>query len=279
MTKAIQILSKNLTGKENILIKETKSQAIKILDSYLFSKNIKNVNFNKISSILTNRVSQIVLTNNNYEKLLSNYDNFNWVIEIKFLPGVTDNIANTANEITTDNITSYKKNLTIGSSNIYLVKGKRERADKIAKKESNPLIHRIIIRSYQKYLNDFKNNKFFGVGNKNYRIATCNEIKKNNKYICTTHPHQIYFEFLSEHGMIGTLIILSIFYKLIFSKILSTIRDNNYIKIGSLIYLIFIFTPIIPSGAFFSDYVLILFAINLGIFYASDKQLNIFKKN
>ena len=32
MTKAIQILSKNLTGKENILIKETKSQAIKILD-------------------------------------------------------------------------------------------------------------------------------------------------------------------------------------------------------------------------------------------------------
>ena len=30
MTKAIQILSKNLTGKENILIKETNSQSIKI---------------------------------------------------------------------------------------------------------------------------------------------------------------------------------------------------------------------------------------------------------
>jgi len=124
----------------------------------------------------------------------------------------------------------------------------------------------------------FKNNKLFGVGNKNYRIATCNETKKNNKYICSTHPHQIYFEFLSEHGIIGTLIILSIFYKLIFSKILNTIRDNNYIKIGSLIYLIIVFTPIIPSGAFFTDYVLILFAINLAIFYASDKQLNIFKK-
>ena len=52
MNKAIQILSKNLTGKENILIKETNSQTIKILDSYLFSQNIKNVNFNKISSIL-----------------------------------------------------------------------------------------------------------------------------------------------------------------------------------------------------------------------------------
>ena len=124
----------------------------------------------------------------------------------------------------------------------------------------------------------FKNNKLFGVGNKNYRIATCNETKKNNKYICTTHPHQIYIEFLSEHGLIGTLIILLIFYKLIFSKILSTIREKNYIKIGSLIYLILVFTPIIPSGAFFTDHVLTLFAINLGIFYASDKQLNIFKK-
>ena len=160
MTKAIQILSKNLTGKENILIKETKSQAIKILDSYLFSQNIKNVNFNKISSILTNRVSQIVLTNNNYEKLLSNYGNFNWVIEIKFLPGVTDNIANTATEMIGDNITSYKKNFTVGSSNIYLIRGNKDIAEKIAKKESNPLIHSIRIISYQRYLNDFKNNKF-----------------------------------------------------------------------------------------------------------------------
>ena len=131
---------------------------------------------------------------------------------------------------------------------------------------------------YESGFEVFKDNKLVGVGNKNYRIATCNEIKKNDKYICTTHPHQIYFEFLSEHGLIGTLIILSIFYKLIFSKTLSTIREKNYIKIGSLIYLILVFTPIIPSGAFFTDHVLTLFAINLAIFYASDKRLNIFKK-
>ena len=124
----------------------------------------------------------------------------------------------------------------------------------------------------------FKNNKLFGVGNKNYRIETCNEIKKNDRYICTTHPHQIYFEFLSEHGLIGTIIILLIFYKLIFSKILSTFREKNYIKIGSLIYLVIAFTPIIPSGAFFTDNVLTIFVINLAIFYGSDKKSNIFKK-
>ena len=160
MTKAIQILSKNLTGKENILIKETNSQTIKVLDSYLFSQNIKNVNFNKISSILTNKVSQIVLTNNNYEKILSNYGNFNWVIEIKFLPGVTDNIANTATEMIGENIKNYKNNFKVGSSKIFLISGNKKIAEQIAKKESNPLIHSIRIISYKKYLIYFKKNQF-----------------------------------------------------------------------------------------------------------------------
>ena len=144
--------------------------------------------------------------------------------------------------------------------------------------QSSNIKNTIYFQLYESGFEVFKNNKLFGVGNKNYRITTCNEKKKNNKYICTTHPHQIYFEFLSEHGLIGTMILLVIFYKLIFSKILSTIREKNYIKIGSLIYLILVFTPIIPSGAFFTDFVLTLFAINLAIFYSSDKQLNIFKK-
>ena len=136
----------------------------------------------------------------------------------------------------------------------------------------------IYFNLYRSSFEVFKNYKLLGVGNKNYRVETCKEINKNDKYICSTHPHQIYFEFISEHGLIGTLIILSIFYKLIFSKILRTIREKNYIKIGSLIYLILVFVPLIPSGAFFSDNVLTIFAINLSIFYASDKQLNIFKK-
>ena len=136
----------------------------------------------------------------------------------------------------------------------------------------------LYFKLYESGFEVFKNNKLLGVGNKNYRIETCNDIQKNNKYICTTHPHQIYFEFLSEHGLIGTLIILGIFYKLIFSKILNTIRGKNYIKIGSLTYLTLVFLPIIPSGAFFTDFVLTLFAINLAIFYATDNKLNIFKK-
>mgnify|MGYP005994526615 CR=1 FL=1 len=137
--------------------------------------------------------------------------------------------------------------------------------------------YNLYFRLYESSFEVFKNYKLLGVGNKNYRVETCEKINKNDKYICTTHPHQIYFEFLSEHGLIGTFIILLIFYKLIFSKILKTFREKNYVKIGSLIYLIFVFTPIIPSGAFFSAYPLTIFAINLSIFYASDENMNVFK--
>ena len=137
----------------------------------------------------------------------------------------------------------------------------------------------IYFQLYDSAFEVFKKNKLLGVGNKNYRVETCKEINTNEKYICTTHPHQIYFEFLSEHGLIGTLIILSIFYKLIFSKILETFREKNYVKIGALIYLILVFAPIIPSGAFFNNYMLTIFALNLSIFYASDKKFNIFNKN
>jgi len=128
----------------------------------------------------------------------------------------------------------------------------------------------------------FKNYPIFGVGNKNYRVETCNNFsddnisKKYDNYLCTTHPHQIYFEFLSEHGVIGTFIIIFILFKLIFSKIFIVLKNSNYIQIGSMFFLLLIFLPIIPSGSFFNDYAITIFGINLAIFYASNKKFNIF---
>ena len=68
--------------------------------------------------------------------------------------------------------------------------------------------------------------------------------------MCNTHPHQIYIEMLAEHGMIGSILILFILYKIIFSKIFIVMKEKNYIQVGSLIYLILTFTPLLPSGAF-----------------------------
>ena len=127
----------------------------------------------------------------------------------------------------------------------------------------------------------FNHKPIFGVGNKNYRVLSCSEeefLKDNNDrlYQCNSHPHQIYFELLSEHGIIGTILILFLIYKLVLSKLLFNLRTINYIQLGSGIYLSLIFLPLIPSGALFSDYLMTIFGINLSIFYASNPNYNIF---
>ena len=127
----------------------------------------------------------------------------------------------------------------------------------------------------------FKNYPILGVGNKNYRIETCAENIKQHKnkenYVCQTHPHQIYLEILSEHGLVGLILIFYILYKLVFSRIKEILSGSNYIQKGSLIYMLLNFLPVLPSGAFFGDFLITLFLINLGIFYASDMKINVFK--
>ncbi len=139
--------------------------------------------------------------------------------------------------------------------------------------------NQVYFNLYNSGLSVFKDNIFFGVGNKNYRVATCykiDQIEKKKDYVCNTHPHQIYFEFLSEHGILGTIFILFIFYKLILSKVKNNITRLNYIQLGSLIFLALTFLPLLPSGAFFSSFSLTIFMINLSIFYASNLKSNIF---
>ena len=122
----------------------------------------------------------------------------------------------------------------------------------------------------------FKNNKFLGVGNKNYRIETCKP-ENVNLYTCNTHPHQIYLELLSEHGILGTSIIFFILYKLIFSKILITLKQDNYIKLGALIYMILVFTPIIPSGATEFSEVNLAWTLENTDHYACQYELQVMK--
>ncbi len=126
----------------------------------------------------------------------------------------------------------------------------------------------------------FKENFLFGVGNKNYRIVTCDKDKStlNRHFYCMTHPHQIYFELLSEHGLIGTIILLVLFFTLIFKYIKIIINSRNHIQLGCLLYLLINFLPILPSGSFFSDFNITLFFINLSIMYAVNDKTNIFNE-
>ena len=121
----------------------------------------------------------------------------------------------------------------------------------------------------------FKKYPFFGVGNKNYRYESC-KIDTNKYYYCETHPHQIYFEFLSEHGLIGGAILMIVFFSIFFRIIRIISLSKNYISLGCFIYLLTIFTPLLPSGSFFTDYNLTLFFVNMAVMYGSIIELNIF---
>ena len=136
----------------------------------------------------------------------------------------------------------------------------------------------VYIALYQSGFEVFKKYKIFGVGNKNYRVETCSN-KKNPKYFCSTHPHQLYFEFLAEHGIVGTVILIFILFSLILSKIKIILGSKNYLQLGCLTFLLSSFIPLLPSGAFFADYNLTIFWINLSIMYAVGNKTNVFRFN
>ena len=137
---------------------------------------------------------------------------------------------------------------------------------------------KIYIVLYQSGFEVFKKYKIFGVGNKNYRVETCSN-EKNPKYLCSTHPHQLYFEFLAEHGIVGALILIFILFSLVLSKIKVIFSSKNYLQLGCLTFLLISFIPLLPSGAFFADYNLTIFWINLSIMYAVGNKTNVFRLN
>ena len=138
----------------------------------------------------------------------------------------------------------------------------------------------IYITLYKSGFYVFKNNPWFGVGNKNYRIETCDKKKYliQKEYRCLTHPHQVYIEMLSEHGIIGTIIIMYIIFYLTFRLIRKIILGRNYVQAGCLVFLLINFIPVLPSGAFFNNYSITLFMINFSLMYAVNKETNIFSK-
>ena len=121
--------------------------------------------------------------------------------------------------------------------------------------------------------NIFKENMWLGVGTKNFRYA-CQNKKYNDKYStgCTTHPHQTYFEILSEQGLVGFFIFL-IFFITVFIKNYLIFKNN--INLYHLIYFLFyiaFLVPFLPSGSFFSTF-------NASIFWLNFSLMNYFAKN
>jgi len=123
---------------------------------------------------------------------------------------------------------------------------------------------------YDTAIEIFKNKKLNGVGNKNFRFE-CHREKYFNENIkfsnqrCSTHPHQIHFELLSEQGLLGYSIFILFLLSYFRKKFLSDFKEKNIFKITINFYLIIFLIPILPSGSLFSTFNGFLFWFFLGL--------------
>ena len=113
----------------------------------------------------------------------------------------------------------------------------------------------------------FKNYPLLGSGLKTYRVECFKEIYDDksllfNKQRCSTHPHQIYFEILSELGIIGFLVFFGIFFLIIFKKFFIFFKVNDYQLLTATLYVLIVFLPLIPSGSFFTSFSATIFWLN-----------------
>ena len=112
----------------------------------------------------------------------------------------------------------------------------------------------------------FLDNKFFGVGMKKFReICKSTKYKKISQKGCTTHPHQIYIELLSELGMIGFLLITIPTIVFLIKGINIYSKSRDLILLSCLLFIGTTWIPFLPSGSFFSSFNFSFYIINFGI--------------
>ncbi len=112
-------------------------------------------------------------------------------------------------------------------------------------------------------LNIFKNHIFFGSGPKTYRLLCKNEKYYVNRWSCSTHPHNYYFQLIAETGIIGLSILVIAYLSLIikifrikFNKDTNSNYKNYHIVLLS--GLLINFFPFVPTGNFFNNWLLII---------------------
>ena len=123
----------------------------------------------------------------------------------------------------------------------------------------------------------FVDNKFFGVGVKNFRNF-CKEKKYYSDSSCSTHPHNTYVQILSETGILGFIFLLFVllyFCKYIFLHLNYKLKGKQFfsdfeicILSGILIYL----WPIIPTGNVFNNWLTIIMILNFPLLIWSRKK-------
>jgi len=119
----------------------------------------------------------------------------------------------------------------------------------------------------------FKDNPISGVGNLKFRYICHNKKYSNTKILytherCSTHPHQIHLEILSEQGILGYLIIIFTVFSILFNSIKIYCKTGDLIHLSSILFVLAYFIPLLPTGSFFSTFGGAIFWINFSFVLA-----------
>ena len=160
-----------------------------------------------------------------------------------------------------------------------------------------------IIRYYSKEHEDmsytaltiFRNNILTGTGIKTFYKA-CNQLKsteyikinknfleRKNEIKCSTHPHNTYFQILSDTGIFTFIIILFIFFTVLTQNFKILLKKNKknielsfyFLNLGIILNLF----PLIPSGNFFNNWLSLILFYPIGFWlYINEKYKQILKE-
>ena len=116
----------------------------------------------------------------------------------------------------------------------------------------------------------FRENPFFGVGIKNFRIESSKDkydslSHPKNDRRSATHPHQIHYEFLSETGLFGYFSFLIFIFLSLYWSTKNFLINKNIYQLSSILFIITSLFPLLPSGSFLSTYTSSIFWLNYSI--------------
>ena len=206
---------------------------------FIFSSKKKFIIFNSITIIL---ISFLVINFN--ENLKNKYNLLN-------LPNVNEKVLDQSNENKNTN-----NNLIDNSSN-------------------SRFLNFFIILNNSKWVGHsyrsfqiFKDNILFGSGFRSYKKHCYNYDDNENKKItkCSTHPHNFHSEIISDNGLIGYLIFITLIFALIISFIKNKLYKSFEISIILSLILAFVF-PIKTTGSFFTTNTSFIFWMLIGHYF------------
>ena len=118
---------------------------------------------------------------------------------------------------------------------------------------------------YSTAIEMYKEYPVLGVGLKNFRNYCNKQSYKKNIYpswknnSCSTHPHNPYFEILSELGTLGFVVFFGSFLIIFYLFIKEYIKNKNPLLFANTIILMTYFVPFLPKGSFFTNWNAIIF--------------------